>query len=395
MRPLWTALASLTLATTSLAQLTGRFSLEKSTFAPGEPIVLSFKTTNQSTQPQSVRDADPYTLCSGISIHVSGDPRPTSSCGIRGQAGDCPLTQTTLEPGQSQTEHLLVNFEHNLTQPGDYVVDANKSLVLNSSSDPLYVILAPRQRVQISQQFHLRIVKGATPPPGTFNSLAAQLHSSDKTLRREAARTLATFAPPSLEATLLQFPQQPEFEEFAPLALHNLNTPRSISALAQMLVDDQPGTYVHMQAAEFLAQADHHAWYPLLRQIAQHNPSFSAYPAYAAESGGHHAIPFLLQLTRSPDREATAGNAVMALGATGSRAAIPILLQILRDPDKDIARTAESSLVELTHLETNNDFTRSEDPAATQLRWSTWWRTSGTSAHIYKAHECSDYKPLP
>ena len=397
MRTLWTALASLTLATTSLAtaslaQVTGQFSLEKSTFAPGEPIVLSFKTTNQSTQPQSVSDADPYTLCSGISIHVSGDPGRNSSCGIKGWGGSCLSGATTLEPGQSQTEHLLVNFEHKLTRPGDYEIEAQKSLSTFARIDDL---ASPQHSEEVAKTFHIHIEDGATPPPGTFDRYRDQLQSPDERLRREAARTLATFAPPSLEATLLRFPHQPEFKQFAPLALHNLDTPGSLSALAEMLATNQPGTYEHMKAAEYLAQSDDPAWFPILRQVAQDNAGIYEYPRDAAEIGGDNAVPFLLQLMHSADLHSSPGNAVTALGATGSRVAIPILLQILRDPDKDIARTAQFSLVELTHLDTNNDFTRPEDPAATQLRWSTWWRTSGASAHIYKAHECSEYKPLP
>jgi uncharacterized protein YciI len=49
-------------------QVSGRFFLEKKTFAPGEPVFLYFETTNNAADAQDVAHADPYAFCSGYSI---------------------------------------------------------------------------------------------------------------------------------------------------------------------------------------------------------------------------------------------------------------------------------------------------------------------------------------
>jgi hypothetical protein len=43
-------------------QLSGQFYLEKSTFAPGEPIFLYFQVVNNGPQAESLDSADPYSL---------------------------------------------------------------------------------------------------------------------------------------------------------------------------------------------------------------------------------------------------------------------------------------------------------------------------------------------
>jgi HEAT repeat protein len=75
-------------------------------------------------------------------------------------------------------------------------------------------------------------------------------------VRREAARTLATLAPPALEPLLLTFAISKDYvlKQFAPLALANLSTKASLSALAGMLLHTDPGTYEYMTAAENLGR---------------------------------------------------------------------------------------------------------------------------------------------
>ena len=63
-----------------LGQVTGRFYIEKDTFALGEPVFLYFETTNSGTNTQNMHKADPYSFCSGYHIHVSSDLANNSSC---------------------------------------------------------------------------------------------------------------------------------------------------------------------------------------------------------------------------------------------------------------------------------------------------------------------------
>jgi hypothetical protein len=43
-------------------QLSGQFYLEKTTFAPGEPIFLYFQIVNERPQPETILSAEPYTF---------------------------------------------------------------------------------------------------------------------------------------------------------------------------------------------------------------------------------------------------------------------------------------------------------------------------------------------
>ena len=59
----------------AVAQLSGEFYLEKTTFAPGEPVFLYFKLSNNGPDAVEVVEPDPeQPFCSGISITVSKDP---------------------------------------------------------------------------------------------------------------------------------------------------------------------------------------------------------------------------------------------------------------------------------------------------------------------------------
>src|ERR1700745_864555 len=93
------------------AQVTGTFSLEKSSFAPGEPVVLSFTLHNTGKQIEGVAQADPYSFCSGYKLHVIRDEVP-DSVRFRGFLGSCLSGVISLEPGASRTEHILLNYQN-------------------------------------------------------------------------------------------------------------------------------------------------------------------------------------------------------------------------------------------------------------------------------------------
>jgi HEAT repeats len=169
---------------------------------------------------------------------------------------------------------------------------------------------------------------------------SVRLGPSDLIQRSEAARTLASIAPKSLEDALLGFGDSNEFRQFAPLAFHRLNTQRSMEALADLLEKTEAGSYEHMKSADYLAESGDPQWFPLLRDAAQKHAQILNYVSDGAELGADKMLPTLISLLGSPDKEFTRVNAVTAMGYTGSRSAVPILLELVKSPETGIAERA-------------------------------------------------------
>jgi hypothetical protein len=365
------------------AQLTGEFYLQKTSFARWEPVFLYYRLTNNGWDSVTVASTlDPgQPGCSGHLITVSSDPIPTPSCPLLGGQG-CnyngpPSQPRLLRPGESYTERFLLNFDHEINIPGDYWVEAKHSGLGNSTEGDAHAKLNFR-------------VEHDTIAPSELQPWLDGLRSDDRRKRFEASRTLASIAPPSLEETLLGFINNPEFRIYAALAFHRLNSPRSMDAMAELM--QGPVTNEQMEAAHYLALTDNQRWYPLLRDAAEKNVRISSYPAYAAELGGDKALPMLIALAKSPDREFTGGNAIMAMGSTGSRNAIPVLLDYLNSPDVNISDRAAYALQLLTHRTAVRDELNRRTESA---KWSRWWKREGVTARIYKDTECGERIPLP
>ena len=165
-----------------------------------------------------------------------------------------------------------------------------------------------------------------------------------------------------------------------------------------MLLYTEPGTYEYMTAAENLGQTHDPAWLPLLLEVADQHGAM--YLSYAAESGGDAAIPALLVRLRHHNPN-TRNAAIYALGRTGSRAAVPLLINLLglqANPNegdgKDIAISANVALRQLTHIYAEQG-SGGEAIPSWQSRWQQWWRTSGSSATIYRPGECVADAKLP
>ncbi len=151
--------------------------------------------------------------CSGISISVSSDPLPTSTCPflvghVCNENGPLPVPRPLLA-GETYVARFVLNFDHTVSAPGEYGVNAKRA---NSQASP---------NAQAELTF-----RGDTEPftPSKFRPWLDQLKSEDREKRIEAARVLAGLAPPSLEDALLGFPANPETWRYAPLAFHRLDT---------------------------------------------------------------------------------------------------------------------------------------------------------------------------
>jgi hypothetical protein len=377
--------------TAVLEQVTGRFYLEKETFAAGEPVFLYFEATNSGAETQNVYKADPYSFCSGYEIHVSSDIDRGSSCAQMGIGGSCLSSDAPVEPGKTVTERILLNYEHKIESGGVYEIHAERNLTYAPASEQFSS--ATTSPLEVHADLTFRIDENAVWGAADLQTWVEQLHSTDPAKRREAARTLASLAPKSLEDVLLSLADDPELREWAPLAFHRLNTPRSLAALAKMLDTTKPGTYEHMKAADFLAESGDPKWFPLLLEVAQKNSKIANYFVDAAESGGDQILPTLLSMLQSRDTEFTRPIAISALGYTGSRSVIPILLGLLRDSDMGTSQRALYGLRQLTHRDIGGD-RWFDNPQSQYSVWIKWWNAEGTSAPIYKATACSEIKPL-
>ncbi len=377
-------------AANASAQLSGRFYLDKSTFAVGEPVLLYFEVTNDGTEPVNIFQADPYSFCSGYQVKLHSGSESNISCSPYGFAGSCFSSDAPLPAGKKHVERLLLNFEHDLSSPGEYSVEVSRALP--SASAKLEYYEAPKDTLEVRDALHFTVDANATLESKTLQPWVEQLRSRDASKRREAARTLASIAPLQLEDTLLTFADVAEFRPFAPLAFHRSNTARSMAALASLVKKAQPGSNEHSESAQYLAASGDQQWFPLLQEVAIENAQNSIYPDYAATLGGEKMLPTLISLQNSSNREFVAVSAVGAMGFTGSRAAVPILIELLKNPDTDMADRARYALRLLTHhsvSEDNADSPQSEYPA-----WSRWWALQGSSAPIYKPSDCGEVTRL-
>ena len=387
-----TTLATLLICLTANAagQISGKFYLEKSTFAVGEPAFLYFEVTNDGNDPVNILKADPYSFCSGYRIKLQGGSDSNKSCSPYGVAGSCMSSDVPLAAGKKYVERLLLNFEHDLNSPGEYSVEV--ALAFPSASAKLEYYAAPKDTLEVRDTLRFTVDSNATLESKTLQPWVEQLRSSDPSKRQEAARTLASIAPPQLEDTLLTFADVAEFQPFAPLAFHRLNTARSMAALASLVKKAQPGSNEHSDSARYLADSGDQQWFPLLQEVAIENAQNSIYPDYAATLGGEKMLPTLVSLANGPDRRFAAGCAVMAMGFTGSRAAVAILVELLKNPDPDIADRARYGLRLLTHRAVSLD--NSDNPQSSYVEWSRWWVLEGDSAPIYKPNDCGEVTQL-
>jgi hypothetical protein len=104
------------------AQLEVSFSLSKTTYLAGEPVFLSLRVKNVSTEPLQISTADPLTFCSGYHFELPGArDRDAMSC-MSGFGGSCLSAFQTLAPRKSRTDRILIllNLRYDLRRPGSY-----------------------------------------------------------------------------------------------------------------------------------------------------------------------------------------------------------------------------------------------------------------------------------
>lgn len=153
----------------------------------------------------------------------------------------CGPRNITLQPGEKHVDRILLNLFNDVGTPGTYSVHATRSAFLGWSdglkADSMFTITVTDTPVDAKE----------------LRPLIDELRSGDAKRIATAARTLAAVAPKSYEDTLLSFVDDAYLWADAPMALHRLNTTRSLEAMRRLAAITDPRTWVHRKAVEYLA----------------------------------------------------------------------------------------------------------------------------------------------
>lgn len=393
---LWLASLSFVLAGAAVAQVEGRLYLDKTNYLVGEPIYLNLELANKGNEPVRFFSGSSYSFCSGYEIDVStGPPPPNQSC-LGGEAGSCIASEWTLAPGEIRKDKVLVNFEHDLSKPGQYTVHATRTLRYGSPNESL-PNMADDAQVKIEAAIEIQVAIGSDEAlVPMFQPFLADLSSKIEKRQIEAARVIGSLAPAFLEDTILSMVNSPGTRPYALIGLRHLNTARSRARLASFVQDTPDYSYDKEQAIKDLSEMGDTEYFPLLLAEAKKWEPNQArdYVLAAARLGGEAAMPYVVSLFGSSE-PFSRGNALMALPETGSPQAVPFLIEALKDPNTDFGRLASLGLIQLTHRSPFEDGRIwGESPSAEYRDWTRWWSTHSSDAAIYKPSECGAVEQL-
>jgi len=383
-------------ANAAVAQLVSEITMEKVRYAVGEPIYVRFTLTNVGKEPEQFMVGSAYSMCSGHSIQVSrGRPLQHSSCDT-GVSGSCISGQRVVGPGESYADTVLVNYEHDLSEPGSYAIQALQVVRYGPKTDEI-VHQANGPEVREERVFEIVVVGGnEAEQVVNLQPYVSQLNSKDEETRMEAARVIASTAPKSMEDTLVAMLKIPAAHGLALEGLRRINTEKARAALAEIVKNTKEYSWDKERAIRFLGEMGDKSYFALLQGVAEATPPNQArdYVWAAAELGGDDAMPFVMELLSSKD-PFSRGNGVMALPRTGSRSAVPVLIELLRGGNEDVGVLASNGLIRITH---RSPFPQQEwggaAPGETYGEWKRWWSAEGASAKLYGPGECGEIEAL-
>jgi hypothetical protein len=384
------------LSSTAFAQLQGHFSLEKAQFSVGEPVYLRFELTNQGKEPVQFLQGSRYSFCGGYGIEVSNAPPVQHSSCEHGIVVSCIAGTQIVAPGETRHETILLNFEHDLSKPGDYDVHAVWAANYGPKTEG-FPNPAGGQQIKVEEHLRVRLLdaNGENLEP-LFQPYIAGLTAQDEEQRIEAARVIGSLAPPFLEDTMVSMLDIPAARSFALQGLKKLNTAHSREVLAGIVQATTGYSYEKEQIIKYLADMGDKRYFPLLLDIAQKQPPNQArdYVLAAARLGGEDAIPFIKSLLADSDPFSRA-NGLIGLSETGSRSAVPILIEILKNPNPDLGTLALTGLRQLTHRSPFLDGQiYQQSPSRLYSAWLRWWMLYGNSAPVYGPQQCGEILPL-
>jgi hypothetical protein len=368
----------------------------------GEPIFLLFNLKNASPQPIVIGTADPISFCSGYHFELPGvKDRDALPC-MGGFGGSCMSSDTTLAPGQSRTERILLNRRYELRQPGNYTLHVSKTArYVPGSNDNLQSLHFNGLNQEFDDTLQIVLQPSETDDlKPDFVQYEQDLHSSDWQTRNEAADVIARLAPPFLEPVILNMLADSSLQEYGVEGLRNLGTPSAHRALADFVEHSPPtnDSAPYQTALRYLGEIGDATDVPFLIDVAEKNGPDTYNRDLAIESagkaGGAAAVPALVSELSDPSID-TEQDAVRALYLTGSREAVPVLIELLRSPEGRVSSTAEYGLEMLTHRSGASTNEMKPPPPDTYPKWVRWWTLNGPTATIFKSDQCDKIEPLP
>jgi hypothetical protein len=377
--------AWIVLGSFALAQVEAHFSLPKEKYVTGEPVLLEYTARNTGAEPVTVLSATPNTFCSGYVVKVNRtDVSEAHACGGGFSGGECLSSGRTLKPGESVTEHFMVNDRDQMRAPGSYHISASRELPTSTESDLIKLNSGPK--VKTTAEFDVEVAEAdAQHVRGILLPYFADLSSNDWPRRSTADQVVGTLSSSAVEDLVLKLHDSPQTKDVAVRALAAANTPATRKQLADIASGSGQDRY---SAAGALGGSGDRSYWPLLRDLAGREApaQASGLISSAARLGGEEAVPWLRDLLRSPD-VTIKGAAIFPLALTASRQAVPMLIDMIGDPAEHIPEAAQVALVQLTHHAFNPKQIVPSDMSAAHAAWIRWWSRNGESAPIYKPGE--------
>ncbi len=154
--------------------------------------------------------------------------------------------------GEVQHDKVLLNYAHDLSTPGVYEIRASRALSFGPTGDFLPPVNSPQVRTEA--QFQIRVVDTGENLASVFPPYVADLDSKNEERQQEAARVIASLAPPYLEDTILRMAFWRKTRLLGLLGLRRLNTERSRRALAEIVQGTLGYSYEKETAIRYLSE---------------------------------------------------------------------------------------------------------------------------------------------
>jgi hypothetical protein len=142
--------------TSTLAQVSGKFYIDKELFSPGEEIIVHFKVTNSGNETLmlNVTGLPDAPFCAGYTLKLLSQPKTApparnvairNTCVLNGQ-----LHYRTIAPGETYIQNIRLNMYFDPVTPGNYSIEVQHySLRRNGADSP--------DHLDVQAQLHFQI----------------------------------------------------------------------------------------------------------------------------------------------------------------------------------------------------------------------------------------------
>jgi|GEM_PF-4940126 len=361
-------------------QLSVTFTPDKTNIVTREPVYINIDIKNESKGDVSVEKGGLYGFCSGIIFQQ----RSPAACEFVYPGGSCPSGGSSLKPGESYTERVLLNHFVDFKNTGEYKIEGIKYLHwAYGKSATMREILGKEEK---KTEFIYMNVEKATEEEqqAIYAPYLAKLKSSDPEVRNEALRIVSE-APSMLgETALLNATREDTVEGFVIKGLKELNTQKARDRIMELAEDDVHG-YTQTMAIQALGEMEDRSYVSRLKVIADKNSGnsgqFSAALNSIAELEREDSVLYLYRFLQSEDAFKR-GATIRALSRTRSKLAVTTLIPLLKDEKlKEVAHAALQVL------------SRRKGPMDYQP-WMNWWSKHQKEATIYGSKSCDPIRSL-